>query len=111
LEVLGCGEHAAVDQWPTAASPAGRGVRGARELQRACPTVQDEPDPRGPAGGDLDLLEAVELGQLWCGGVQGAVAGPVLDHHVGCCAVGGAVPMADHGPVPTGGAKAGGSNR
>jgi hypothetical protein len=102
LEVLGCGEHAAADQWPTTASPAGRGVRRERELQRACPTVQDEPDPRGAAGGDLDLLEAVdpgeELGQLRCGGVQDAVAGLVLDYHVGHCAVGGGVPA--HHEVP-----------
>jgi len=70
-------------------------------------TVQDEPAPRGAAGGDVDLLEAVGLGQLQCGDVQDAVAGPVLDHHVGCCAVGGGVAVHDHDPVPTGGTKAG----
>src|SRR5512132_4425532 len=61
LEVLGCGEHAAADQWPPTAGPAGRGVRGEREPQRACPTVQDEPDPRGAQqGGWAARVDAVD---------------------------------------------------
>ena len=110
MEVLGCGEHAAVAQWPTAASPAGRGVRGERELRRAC-----RPSRTSPIPGVLQAATWTSWKRwtrprtrpvaVWrrtgCGGRPGSRPSRRLLRRRG------AVPMADHDPVPTGGAKAG----